>query len=846
MKKILTLLIILIISINVFAATEQPWWMGKRITQISYSGLNHASEISINKVIDKYIGKTFSNELFDNLQTDFYDLKFFAYLTNEAFRDGDDLRINFNFFELPYIIEYKINDNSDFSKQKLRDNSLFNASGFLADNTLDVALLNLKSYADREGYPMATFSFDENFDSEKNEVSITLNSDSKKRYITKSINFEGLKAFSPTSLSKKLVSTVRTLFKSGAYNEEDLVADVTAIERYYKNKGYVDIKVSDIKKEFVEKENRFDVILTFKLEEGAQYKFGNFTITGTEADKIDKLLEDSLIDKNDIYNQSIFEAEINRIKNIYVDQGYISSSIIPTQEKINGKVNSSIEIIKREQARVTEIIIEGLQKTQDAVLRREITIKPGDIFSNKQVQISYYNIVNSGLAEGINMDIIESADSPDIKLVFKIKENLKQEIKLGISFGGSGPNEFPISGFVQWADKNLLGTSRDLAISANVGASSQSIGINFNDDWVNDIRWANGFSFSFEHSYKRDESMRGIGSPYKVFNMVDNWYPAPFASYEQWVAANKPGVDSKLSSSYLMDYHLYTIQLGYTSSYTWSFGIKQRLTLGGGLNIALKRATFDNTILAPLDGVIAKYGENFQFSNSLSLFLNWSDIDNISDPSHGYIAKTQFIYAGGILFGLSNYLRHTTTLAGYFTAFEIPREDDLSIKGIFSLSGTLDLVYPQFFKQNFGPKTGYWGAGINAHWTEMNYIDGVTIARGHNGYDENKKNLEFLLDLVADFSIPMGTRLVWFSIFGSATGAQNKMSDISSLGLNWFYSIGAGIQLKIPGFPIGLYLVKPAETVNGVSRWLPGPIFPLAGSPNSGLRFVVAISTHLF
>lgn len=293
-----------------------------------------------------------------------------------------------------------------------------------------------------------------------------------------------------------------------------------------------------------------------------------------------------------------------------------------------------------------------------------------------------------------------------------------------------------------------------------------------------------------------------------------------------------------------MSYHLYTLSLSYSTGYTWLFD-QGRLSLGGNLSFKLRRATYDKAF-TPLNGLIDAYGQGFKFANSLAFNLLWDGRGVINDPSNGYYIQEQLTYAGGFLFGLSNYIRSTTTLAGYLKVFEVKREDAMSIKGILSLTTTLDLVFNQYFKQNFGANKGKWGNGIDALTSEMPYIDGMSIARGHNDMGEDKKNLEFVLDNLLDFSVPVYQRMIWVSAFASATAAQNKMSDIKNSGLNWFFALGTGVRLNLPGFPIAFYFVKDAQIVNNKFSWLSGPIFPYKSNKNSGLRFVVAITANLY
>jgi outer membrane protein insertion porin family len=304
-------------------------------------------------------------------------------------------------------------------------------------------------------------------------------------------------------------------------------------------------------------------------------------------------------------------------------------------------------------------------------------------------------------------------------------------------------------------------------------------------------------------------------------------YPLPYTSYEQWEAAGFATPDS----SFLIPYDYYQFSASYSTGYTFMLDAG-RLSLGIGPTFTLNRAIFDPLVFTPYDYLIQQYGEGWKLSNRVSLSVSWDGRDFISNTTRGYVINQNFIYAGGILGGLSNYMRSSTSASAFLKLFDIPGEKPTPV--VISLNSTLSLMFSQYYDN---------GWNMSASKYEYLYIDGMTMARGFTPKFYNK----FLWDTSLELSVQLVENLLWGEIFASGTGIQQEISDVSSLrALDWYFAAGLGIKLKIPGFPLGLYMVKNAtlESTQDFS-WIGGPIFK-GSSDTSGLKLVLAITTSLF
>ncbi len=155
---------------------------------------------------------------------------------------------------------------------------------------------------------------------------------------------------------------------------------------------------------------------------------------------------------------------------------------------------------------------------------REITFKPGDIFSKKKYIQSAQNLFNTGLLTDVVPSINYGTQPNSLVVIYTVTEGNQMNIGFGATFGGNVEG-FPVSGFLSWEDSNVGGTGRDLEISTELSPDSQSANISFSDTWVGDKRWSNGLNLSFKRSNISNALILGDGSP-TTKDRDSNAYPS--------------------------------------------------------------------------------------------------------------------------------------------------------------------------------------------------------------------------------------------------------------------------------------------------------------------------------
>ena len=852
MKKKLALILILALVV-VFAAAADDWYYNMDISEFRLQGLKNVSESAINNALYPYRHKAFTDELFAEIQSALYGVDGIDFFTADAEKnEADELVIVFDFNEVPMLSKITFEGNSAIKARELREAVKTISAGAFIDPDkralFETAKTEIETLYISKGFLEVPVSYEITKNEEDNTFTVNfLITEGIQTRIVKFV-FSGNDHFDYSTLKKQVKSKAKSLFNNGYLDMAKLRTDVANLIAYYQTNGYIDVIVSDPQIEYVESSNvkYREAVVTFNIVEGQQWFYGGMEVSGNTIFSDEEIKAVQKMKVGSVLNLETVQNEYGSVADLYYNQGYIYNGmdVNNVRDDTDMTVKFYLTITEGPQATVEQIIISGLDKTKDYVMRRELEIKPGDVFSKEKLILSAQNLYNTGLLSNLDYDLMYGQTENGVILDFKLEEGRTKDIQFGATFGGT-LNSFPVSGFITWTDHNLGGRGQELGINTTLSPDTQSINLSFGDKWFGNWRWSNSFSFGFSHSKYNNELQLGTGAPnyYNGRNKADKdpTWPLGYTSMEQWSLAG----NEYPATRDLMSYDLLTLSLGYNTGYTFIF-TPGRLSLYAGASVSLNKAFYDAKFM-PYEKLIYQYGLKWQFSNKISLGVQWDGRDYITNTTKGYVLSTSVTYAGGFLGGLSNYIKVSTSAAGYLKLFSFNINEDTVKNLMLCASTSANFMLPQFYNYD---KQGlkFWDPKLGATKYEMLYIDGMTIGRGFGTVIDQS----FLWDNMLELSYVLVDNILQAELFVSATGVNSELSHIKS-GINWYFAAGGGLKLKISGFPLGLYLVKNATykfpSVTSVEgqrtfNWVGGSYFH-GNSETSGLSLVLAISTSL-
>lgn len=830
-----------------FAANDS-WWYGMEIEEFTFSGLKNVSEADINSALYNYRHAVFTDEVYADIQEALFNVNGIDFFDTSVERtNSNGLRLSFEFYELPLLSTISYQGNEKVKTSDIRSAVTAISTGSFIDysrkSVFEVAKQEIVDLYAKKGFTSIPVEYDIVANDESNTFSVVFSVTEGIQTRIVSIAFSGNDHVDSAILKKQISSKVKSLFSNGYLDESKLASDASAIALYYQTNGYIDVIVGTPIVEEVESSNESykEVSVTFPIVEGSQWFYGGLEVYGNTIFSNDDIKAVLSMKEGAVLNLQLVQNEYTAIADLYYNDGYISNGMDISSERDDTTmtVKYYLTITEGSQAFVEDVLITGLTKTKEYVMRRELTLNSGDVFSKAKLVTSAQNLYNTGLLSDLSYDLLYGNEQDNVIVEFKLEEGNQKDIQFGATFGGT-VDGFPVSGFLTWSDRNLGGRGQQLDISTTISPDTQSLSFTFGDSWVKDKRWSNSFSLSFSHKQVEGELQRASSLlPYYDGRNSDETYPMGYSSSTEWQNSSS----SYPSSKDLMDYRLFSFSLGYSTGYTFIYDVG-RLSFSGGLSIGLNKAVYDKTKYDPFEKLVFKYGERWQFSNKLTLSAQWDGRDYVTNTTKGYVLGAGITYAGGIFGGLSNYIKLSGSAAGYLKLFSFETKEEKTKNVMLCASTSASIMLPQLYNYEDNG-IAFYDAKLGATKYEMLYIDGMTIGRGFSTITDQA----FLWDNMLEVSYQLVENVIQAEAFISATGITSDLDYISS-GLNWYFAAGAGIKLKISGFPLGLYLVKNATYLTDSSgnrsfTWKPGSYFNWGNSATSGMSLVLAISTSL-
>jgi outer membrane protein insertion porin family len=366
----------------------------------------------------------------------------------------------------------------------------------------------LKKKYDEMGYLLAEIDIKTYASPESGREIVDVQIREGKKVRVKRVEFVGNHAFKSRTLRGKLKNTKqKALFRSGEFKPDKLEEDEQSLMDFYRSRGYRDAEVLADSVRY--SDDRRWIYLTFFLNEGRTYRYGQFTWTGNKLFTVTELQAKMRVSPGDLYNGEKFQQSLADIGSKYYEKGYIYASVNSGERvREDSLVDVTFDVVEGGEFKVNRIFIEGNTKTKDKVIRRELVLFPGETFDVTKLQRSIREVTILNYFSSIVPDVVPINDS-QVDLYLKVEE--KSTDQANVSAGYSQRDGF--IGAVGFQMNNLLGNGQQFSLDWNFGAVYRSFSISFTEPWFRNRRTLVGLSFFDTHRggdyYGFDEDIIG-------------------------------------------------------------------------------------------------------------------------------------------------------------------------------------------------------------------------------------------------------------------------------------------------------------------------------------------------
>ena len=329
---------------------------------------------------------------------------------------------------------------------------------------------------------------------DQNRVDIVFEISEGPRSRVQQINVIGNEVFSDSDLRSEMATKQSRFFRffssSDTFDPDRLAFDQQRLRQFYLTEGYADFRVVSAVAELTP--DRRDFIITYLVEEGERYRFGDLEFDSDLRDfrsgQFSRLIP---IRRGDWYNAQLIEDTIERLNATAGLLGYAFAEARPefTIDREERTMDVRFRIEEADRVYVERIDINGNTLTRDKVVRREFRLQEGDAFNSFLVRRSQARIQSLGFFQE-DFEIEQSPGSaPDrIVLTANVEENATGELQLSAGF--SSLERFILNFSVR--QRNFLGKGQELRAGINYSSFSNSLELGFTEPYLFDRNIAVG------------------------------------------------------------------------------------------------------------------------------------------------------------------------------------------------------------------------------------------------------------------------------------------------------------------------------------------------------------------
>lgn len=312
----------------------------------------------------------------------------------------------------------------------------------------------------------------------------------------KSIEFVGNQAYSAYRL-RDVIKTRETNFLSflgsnDVYDPDRIEADRDILRRFYLKNGYADVQIVAALTEYDPERKGF--LVTFKIEEGQQYRVGSVdfqsSIASLDGNSFRSL---SRVSVGSVYNAEAVEKSVEEMTVEASRRGYAFASVKPRGDRNFEAHTVSIVFAIEEGPRVyiERINVRGNTRTRDYVIRREFDISEGDAYNRALVDRAERRLKNLDYFKTVK--IISEPGSSSDRVVLNVDVEEKSTGDFSVSGGYSTADGF--LGEVSVSERNLLGRGLYAKASVQYGQRTQGYSLSFVEPYLLGYRVALGLDF---------------------------------------------------------------------------------------------------------------------------------------------------------------------------------------------------------------------------------------------------------------------------------------------------------------------------------------------------------------
>jgi outer membrane protein insertion porin family len=458
------------------------------IEQIDVRGNHRIEAEAIRRVLTSKEGRPVEAEKLANDVRAIWKLGVFADVRVVSEPGEAGSLVTFEVVERPAIHKVLVAGNDEIALDKIND-----VLDLHTDEIVDFAALRRNRDRIAELYESSGFMFAtvdvQTVSTPSGDVDVQFTVDERAKVKVSDVTFLGNRAVSTADLREQIATrppgALSFLNASGVFRRDELERDLLRLTGYYLDRGFATIKIAAPQLRVSRDHKRIAVSIV--IDEGPRFTYGAIDVKGDLLGSVDDNLALLHSRSNDTFSRATIERDRHALEIHYQDLGYAHASVAlrPDIDVAKRRVALRFEISRGKRAYVDRIRIRGNSKTRDKVIRREMRIAEGEVYSGTKLERSRAQIVALGYFEDVTVSTSNGRSDDLIDITVEVRERSTGTFQIGAGF--SSQEKLLAQG--QIAMENLGGRGESLQAQIMFSGLRRLFLLRFTEPYVLDTNW---------------------------------------------------------------------------------------------------------------------------------------------------------------------------------------------------------------------------------------------------------------------------------------------------------------------------------------------------------------------
>jgi outer membrane protein insertion porin family len=581
------------------------------------------------------------------------------------------------------------------------------------------------------------------------------------KLVVKRITFVGNESILARDLKKVMKTKPEDILsfftKSGRLVPSQVEEDRAAIKTLYQNRGFADVEVSDVQTLPVQ---RNGVEMTVTIVEGMQYRLNTVKVEGVNVTSQDEVLSHMKMLGGQLFTPKGMGDDLKALRDFYGSRGYVDMVAAPEVLPAGpGAVDVTYRIDEGVQSYVNLVNIQGNTRTQDRVLRRELAVKPGDVFDTTLVDVSKKRLENLNYFSRVDTAPADTIVPGRKDLNVIVEEKRTGSFNFGVGFSTIdsllGFAELQQTNFDLFNWPNFTGGGQRFRIRGQYGLQRSDFIVALTEPWF----LGQKLSVGVEGYYRNANFLSAV---YNQANLG-----VAFQARKQLWRALSARLEYRVEQI-----RIYNVNMSNSPD-----------------NANVLSGSSSNVVAAP----VIQDSEGTYSKSAFTGSLTWDTRDSLFLTRKGELVELTGFIAGGPLGG---------DVQDYGLSLEATKYFSLPFDLIFLVKGQLAVV--NGWGGNTASVDGGYGSGVPIF--DRLYLGGANNMRGFNFREVGPVDLQAnpiggdsLAYLTFELTFPIVSR-VRGAVFSDVGFVNVHPNDFSTTNAN--ADIGIGLRLDLPIGPI--------------------------------------------